>query len=301
MNGPEVLSGGAGPVELRRSPRPPDAAVRSLLARARRADAEMGFAAPAGAAAARTTTVEVFTRLRRGGVAASPEPGLAAVLVIAETRPSLGVADLVVAPEYRSMGVATAVAETLGAGLSGARGFGTDLGSVLACAYGTHPAALRLARRFGVAPTGERHRLVLPSRLDHAGSPLALASAAPGVTVRESEPDPSDAPSAWTALDRGPGEPTALVVTGPDGGVRGRVSVGMSQDGEHGPLGTIRELTASTRTHRDDLLRLSLTWLWRQGAQAITTAVEVTDLDALDLFRSAAFQHDRTDTLFTLP
>ncbi|GAB2856638.1 hypothetical protein GCM10022221_65420 [Actinocorallia aurea] len=287
-------------VDLRWSDGPPGAAARALLERARRADREMGFGAPAPSADGDRTTVEVRTRLRRGAVAAGTAPRLAAVVTLDASCPPVGIAGLVVAPEFRSMGVATSAAELLGPGLSAVPGRAdAGLDVVRACAYGSHPAALRLARRFGVVPSGERHRLLLPSRADHAGSRLAVAVPVPDTTVIS-----GSAGSAGGRSARVPGTESTVRFADGLGGPAGQALVTVAADEEHGRLGTIHRLALPDPAgpeHGARLLASTLAWLWRQGARAVEAEVDAAAPTDLELFRSAAFQHDRTDTWFELP
>lgn len=93
-----------------------------------------------------------------------------------------GAARAVVHPRFRSRGVATMLVETIGLDTGGQGWLGSGATSVTAWAWGHHPAAQRLARRFGLTEQArtwqlQRH-LTGPFALD-----LPATSLPPGVTV----------------------------------------------------------------------------------------------------------------------
>ncbi|MFC3241593.1 GNAT family N-acetyltransferase [Gordonia humi] len=141
-----------------------------------------------------TTTVEVRTDLHRWTLRAADRSRPAAVVT---ARPGIGavVVDIVVAPEYRSTGVATAAVERL---LAAPERLVGDAESILACAYGSHPAALRLAARFGSTVVAARHHLVRPDS--------GPARRPPEPTERAPIRDDRWAVLAETPVDGGPDE-----------------------------------------------------------------------------------------------
>ncbi|WP_328395863.1 GNAT family N-acetyltransferase [Nocardia sp. NBC_00416] len=98
----------------------------------------------------------------------------------------LGTVRFVVHPDYRSRGIATLLVEELGLDTSPAGGWaGTGARALRAWAYGSHPAAERLATRFGISVVERRWTLVR-----HLSGPWAvpLAEVDPGRAVPESVP-----------------------------------------------------------------------------------------------------------------
>ncbi|MFC9554968.1 hypothetical protein ACFTWF_29465 [Rhodococcus sp. NPDC056960] len=261
---------------------PPSHGTAPLFRAARAADAEMGFSAPAQSfsrSSARSLTAEVRTLLHRWTSSAPSAPVLAAVVTARQLRPSLWAVDIVVDPQYRSMGVATAVFETVGADLSGLPApFGTIAGaSLVGCSYGSHPASARLARRFGAQAGGRRDRLLLPSRSDYAASRMAR-SPRPRFVASADDGRNVGAPPVWQYFDD----------AGADAGA-GRLRI------------SVADSPADTRRHRlAGVVRTGIEHLWASGADSIETSVDASDAAALDVLRSAAFQHDRSDALFTL-
>ncbi|MBC2640397.1 MULTISPECIES: hypothetical protein [unclassified Rhodococcus (in: high G+C Gram-positive bacteria)] len=259
---------------------PPSHDTAPLFQAARAADAEMGFSEPAQSfsrPSAHSLTAEVRTLLHRWTTAAPSAPVLAAVVTARQLRPSLWAVDIVVDPQYRSMGVATAVFETVGADLSGMPApFGAIAGAaVVGCSYGSHPASGRLARRFGARFGGRRDQLLLPSRSDYAASRMARSPRPRSVACAD-EGREVGALSVWEHFDDAGA-----------GARRLRISVADS------PVDTRRDRLVG-------VVRTAIEHLWASGADSIETSVDASDAAALDVLRSAAFQHDRSDALFTL-
>ncbi|MBM7367384.1 GNAT family N-acetyltransferase [Gordonia hydrophobica] len=164
-------------VSVERYLAPPRSAAHELIARARDIDESMGFGPPPGwRLPPPTSTIEIHTALHRWSVTATDRPRLAGVITLCERdtvdgSDALIVVDLVVAPEFRSTGVATAAVEhllTVSPALFRSQ--------ATACAYGSHPAALRLAARFGADVRTRRHHL-----LRHSTAPEPHAE--PGSTA----------------------------------------------------------------------------------------------------------------------
>lgn len=111
-----------------------------------------------------------------------------AVLSTPPGDPEAGVLELVVHPNYRNQGVATALAQAVR----------EDIGrGVLAWSHGNHEAAVELAARFGYRPVRELWRM----RLSHEALQKELpAPALPeGVALRAFEPGRDEA--AWLAAN----------------------------------------------------------------------------------------------------
>ncbi|MDV7352156.1 hypothetical protein R4282_03870 [Rhodococcus oxybenzonivorans] len=291
-------------ISLRYYDGPPSRDTTHLFQAARDADAEMGFSATEQSflrSSARYLTAEVRTLLHRWTAAAPSEPVLAAVVTARELESSLWAVDIVVDPRYRSMGVATVVFETLGAGLSGLpTPFGTvDGATFVGCSYGSHPASGRLARRFGAQFGGRRDRLLLPSRADYAASRMARPPQPTFVVTADAGPD-AGAPSVWQHFEEADATDTKrLCVTDADGAVAGHVRVSLTDEPHR--VGLLRlDAAADTRDRSAGVVRTAIEHLWACGAISIETSVDATDATTLDVLRSAAFQHDRSDALFTL-
>ncbi|UYP18676.1 hypothetical protein OED52_18880 [Rhodococcus sp. Z13] len=282
---------------------PPSPATDALFEAAREADAEMDFSSPARALARQAPwcrTAEVRTVLHRWAMSRPSEARLAAVVVVWRVGPARWVADIVVDPRFRSVGLATTVFEQIGTTPSG--GLLADVregGELVGCAFGAHPAAERLARRFGAVLTGRRDRLVLPSQSAYRDSRIAAGADVPFSARPVDPPAVTPARTLWDDFETA-GATDRWLEIGPGAGY---VLIGWG-GGTPGGAGRIRDIvpvTGSRRTEPADpsmLVRAGVEWLWRQGATSIEASVDVSDIGALDVFRSAAFQHDRSDLLF---
>ncbi|QYB06979.1 hypothetical protein I1A62_22110 [Rhodococcus sp. USK10] len=288
-------------ISLRCYDGPPSQGTAPLFRAARDADAEMGFSAPDqyfSRSPARYLTAEVCTLLHRWTTASPSAPVLAAVVTARELGSSLWAVDIVVDPQFRSMGVATAVFEAVGSDLSGLPApFGTiDGATFVGCSYGSHPASGRLARRFGAQFGGRRDRLLLPSRSDYAASRMARDPQRRFVVTADAGPD-ADAPSVWQHFEEADATDTRrLCVTDADGSVAGHVRLGLTDEPHR--IGLLRLDAAADRSV--GVVRTAIEHLWACGAVSIETSVDATDATTLDVLRSAAFQHDRSDALFML-
>ncbi|QSE92399.1 GNAT family N-acetyltransferase [Rhodococcus pseudokoreensis] len=290
-------------ISLRSYDGPPSQGTAPLFRAARDADAEMGFSAPDqsfSGSSARYLTAEVRTLLHRWTTAAPSAPVLAAVVTARELGSSLWAVDIVVDPQFRSMGVATAVFETVGADLSGLPApFGTTDGATfVGCSYGSHPASGRLARRFGAQFGGRRDRLLLPSRSDYAASRMARAPQPPFVVTADAGPD-TGTPSVWRHFEEADATDTRLCITDADGSVAGHVRVGLTDEPHRAGLLRL-DVDADSRDRSVGVVRTAIEHLWARGCVSIETSVDATDATTLDVLRSAAFQHDRSDALFIL-
>jgi mycothiol synthase len=146
--------------------------VLDLVARAAAADQEMGFSTIAsGAGSPDGQSFDLLARTTRttrprvsgggGGTGAGAgEPALAGCLRLHVTGEGAGEACLLTDPGYRSLGIATAVLEGLRRPSAPGSGWPSPgLRRVAFWAAGSHPAAERLARRFGLPVTAELVRL----------------------------------------------------------------------------------------------------------------------------------------------
>ena len=277
----------------------PTGAAVGLLDRARAADAEMDFSAPhrqSTPASAHCVTAEVRTLLHRWNAPVSSEPQLAAVLTVITTPEQIATIDFTVDPDFRSTGVATAVFEELGNEESKSRQWiDSDTTAFLGCAYGSHPAALRLGMRFDAVVIGQRHHLLLPSHRDYGNSRAVSDSArTPAVHIDKCREE-QRTDTAWDQLRDKRTSPATRIVSN-----TATVDVDV-----HNGVGTIRSLTiteprsAPTGSPLIAAVRSAVDFLWEFGAESIETTVDALDDELFGAFRSAAFQHDRTDILFS--
>lgn len=125
-------------------------------------------------------------RLLSGTTEAGGAPGAGGAAIVGAAIIGAGELDLVIAPSFRRRGLATAALEQLLAG---------ETGPLSAWSHGDHPAARRLAPRFGFAPV--RTLLLL------AAPVAAAATAAPdlpaGFRIEAMRPGTDDA--EWVALN----------------------------------------------------------------------------------------------------
>ncbi|WP_019925289.1 GNAT family N-acetyltransferase [Nocardia sp. BMG111209] len=143
------------------------AAVRELVVTAAAYDADAGFAvldgdgiraAPPGR---RVWHLPVTARERLGGPGA-PWVHVAHLRLVVDAD-GQGTVGYTVHPEYRSRGITTLLVEELGLDIAGPAGWcGTGATALRCWAYGTHPAAQRLTRRFGIRPAARLWTLLRP-------------------------------------------------------------------------------------------------------------------------------------------
>lgn len=150
-------------------------AVRQMLTESAAADAEAGFSGPSLDRRSVPGTSHLLVRLRSWGPGSGgPGPGaLAAYLRLDPDPQGPATVSYVVRPELRSLGISTLLVERLGLDLGTAGGW-----SVWAC--GDHPAAERMARRFGVGVTRRQWRLLAPPRSDPPGGVVTADPDDPG-------------------------------------------------------------------------------------------------------------------------
>ncbi|MEU7811442.1 hypothetical protein [Pseudonocardia sp. NPDC049154] len=261
------------------------AEARSLLDRAAAVDTEMGFGPPRSALRAEpgpTTVIEVDTCLHRHDVVHPDDYVSAAVLVVREVRPGVGIVGFVVDPDRRSIGVATAVVERLGTNPSG--WVGTELRTLWAVAHGCHPAAERLARRVGLRNPSARSHLVLP-----AGEELPSWASPTGTRVLH----PDDGVASPPFDDLGEEDPSTVLLAVDSGLARVRPA---GRDG----VAEIRGVASERKASAGEVVVAAVAWLKDRGATMVEALVDADDEALLEAFRSLHFEHDRTDLLFAL-
>jgi mycothiol synthase len=279
--------------------------VGEMLAAAAEADAEAGFPAvslgqsyPDGA---RHLVVRLLPDGRPGHENSSP---VAAYLRV-EPDPDGGPATVryVVRPEFRSRGVSTLLVEKIGLDLGTEGGWaGTGVPALRVWARGDHPAAQRMARRFGCAGvrTGRRQwQLLAPLR--DSGHPDASGS------VPRPPADAAERAAAAALWRRrgGRDEPpdqAGVLVTGPD--VAGAVWYDPRADErtEYGVAGRIVAVLATPG--RDDLraglVAGAMAALRECGLRVAAIAVDAEDRALARSCRLLGFRHDRTDIEYTV-
>ncbi|MGW0040879.1 hypothetical protein [Rhodococcus sp. NPDC003348] len=290
-------------------PAPPDIEIRwqrglptgepaALRSAAIAADDEMGYSAALAGEVWRSdsaATASVYTHLRRHDIPAAPRGHLAAVLTVAPLGDGVGAADLLVAPAFRSMGVATSVVESLLRDAATAAPFER----VLLCAYGSHPATSRIAARFGVMPAGSRTHLILPSRSDLDAS-RAVGMPRPGaVRTRLVRQGARPTPDEWSVFGEPVRDRIRIEVAGADDQAIGYADV--SRTGEIGAVHDVRGPDGDPAAF-DTAVQVvcqAVRYLADGGAAAVHTSVRSASGAEFDAFRAAAFQRDRTDLLFS--
>jgi mycothiol synthase len=130
------------------------AEVAALIAEAAAFDEEAGFST-VDLTADQDGNTEVFHVLSRltPGLHGSVDTPVAAYLRLAVDRAGGAVAQMIVRPDFRSLGIATLTLETLSA-REGDGWAGTGAVSITCWAKGDHPAAERMSRRFGAEAEG---------------------------------------------------------------------------------------------------------------------------------------------------
>jgi mycothiol synthase len=227
-----------------------------------------------------------------------------------------GVLELVVHPNCRSQGVATAMATELFAQRTGA--------PMQAWAHGNHAAAARLAEQFGYTPVRELLRLRLTHQAD-ADSAAWNEDVPEGVTIRSFVPGDDDA--AWltanaaafadhpeqgsmdqTDLDARKAEawfdPEGfLLAVDADGSVLGYhwTKIHPGVDG-HPPLGEVYVIGVVPAAQGRGLGRLltvlGIRHLQRQGVDAVMLYVDADNASAVALYRRLGFTRWDTDVMY---
>jgi len=179
--------------------------VLALVAAAAEYDDEAGFSRvePRDVTACSRKGVRVshlVVKARRGLSALEDAPlVVVAYLHLAVDEDGLGAVQFVVHPDYRSRGIATLLVEELGLDVDRPAGWmGTGARALRTWAFGTHPAAERLTRRFGISSVSRLWTLFrsLTGPFAVPLDPVHL----PGGSVLES-PRALDDPQSLKALD----------------------------------------------------------------------------------------------------
>jgi mycothiol synthase len=266
--------------------------VAAMLDEAAAHDAEQGFLSLPGAAAGSADAWELVVRLRRP----AGDGGRRRTWVnAAYLRVSPGERGrLVVRPRYRSLGVATSLAERLG---TDPTIDGPHLEGLQIWAHGTHPAAERMSRRFGLPADRTEDELIVPMRSARAW----WTSAGPAETV-EVDADTAGAyvrSVGGVPVGAGAGRVRVAAREG-DGTVVG-LATAVSGGREEGEA-TLEYLDVREGHRRRGIGRSLLGALLLRLADAghrYTRVVVGEKTEIVPLFRAHGFRHDQTNLRFT--
>jgi mycothiol synthase len=276
--------------------------VGEMLAAAAGADAEAGFPAVSLSQPYPDGARHLVVRLLPDGRAGHEDSSPVAAYLRVEPDPGGGAAVVryVVRPEFRSRGISTLLAETIGLEVRADGGWaGTGAPALRVWARGDHPAAQRMARRFesaGVRAARRQWQLLAPLR----------DRGFPGASFSDARL-PADAAerAAAAALWRGRDEPPdhfEVLVTGAD--VSGAVWYD-PRAGERTEYGTAGRIVAVLAAPGRDEVRASLvaaamTALREGGLRVAAIAVDAEDRALARSCRLLGFRHDRTDIEYTV-
>ncbi|MGQ0465001.1 MAG: hypothetical protein ACT4QG_06735 [Sporichthyaceae bacterium] len=303
-------------------PRELDAAtaaeVRELLVEATALDAEAGFstAVPVEGDSA-VPRLQAVARLEPGREDGTPVVAYMRIDVVA---PATGVAQFVVHPRYRSLGVGTLFLERVGTDMTRAGGWaGTGLTGVDIWAHGGHPAAGRMARRFGAIQVRAVWKLLRSLRRWNLAAAAEYAVA--GVEIAE-VPE-ADAAKALAELPTLLGTAGAhvhavhprdaarlaatsryLLATDPTGATVGVVRCSAADEIDDDRVGTIAAVAAGPGPSRHAicaaLVSRALSELSDAGARWAELYVDADLHDAVVLSRALDFEHDQSDLCYRL-
>ncbi|WP_406034991.1 GNAT family N-acetyltransferase [Nocardioides sp. NBC_00163] len=275
--------------------------VESLLEQAVEYDAEAGFstAAPTavGGGAVHHLLVSIAPPGERGSVALDRLPDVPVVAYLRlDVRGDVADVQFVVRPEFRSHGVATLLAELLDEQPTGWSSF-AGLRRLRAWAHGAHPAAERMARRFG-------------ARVDHAlfktlrfiGGSRPFVGDEVGAAVEPAPDGPAEmieghlagiAPGERSVLARGRtrlATPVGSVLVGVDEKDPAAQPACVALDPAGVTAGDLRALLATA------LLRVQA-----DGARVAQMYVDALSEAFVGASRELGFQHDQSDLLYVRP
>jgi mycothiol synthase len=284
--------------------------LADLLSSSAEFDAEAGFstAASPGEASERGETGTVrhllVTMPPRGSRGSPHLDRLPDVLVVAYLRlrvvDSVGWVQLVVRPEFRSLGVATLLFERLGECVDGWQSV-AGLSRLAGWAHGSHPAAERLSWRFDASIDGAVFKTLLPLGGSRPfASEVEVASREPAKPAPEllEEHDAGMAPDDQETRQR----PTTRVEVA---GASGAILVGACIDGDPTKPALLQMSRSDSEDSEDaDELRLllsaGLTEAQNAGARAAQLYVDVEDDLSLHVSREIGFFHDQSDVRYVL-
>ena len=225
-------------------------------------------------------------------------------------------AALVVAPAYRSLGIATLLAETLIADGGGEDWFGTGVRRLALTAAGPHPASERLANRFGVAQ--ERERWEFARRLrEPVGHPemfdgpriadssrdeptnlnaVQVGEMTYGAALDAATPQDPASDQAPT-IRRGSyrlaemqDRPTAELIT--------RVNVRTDRPSYLGFVEFVGAVEHVDESDLEALIEAGLSDLWAVGVRSVFAFVDPKHEALVKVLRRTYFVHDQTNTTY---
>jgi mycothiol synthase len=222
-----------------------------------------------------------------------------------------GAAVLVVAPRFRSRGIATLLAERLAVESSEPLNwFCTGLKSLSLESAGPHPAAQRLAARMKVPIAAERSLLVRSLRAP-VGRPELFGGPTVVVEVDELEPDQPDPRQEHTAdlLSKHPQFATAVKV------VRRRYSLPNDRSAEaivrHSVFAEdkvsrlafvefVGDLEGASDTAIGAVIDAAASDLWAAGVKALLASVDARHESVVRAAQRRYFVHDQTDLTYVV-
>jgi mycothiol synthase len=276
--------------------------VGEMLAAAADADAEAGFPAVSLSQAYPGDARHLVVRLLPDGRSGHKDSSPVAAYLRVEPDPGGGAAVVryVVRPEFRSRGISTLLAETIGLDVRAEGGWaGTGALALRVWARGDHPAAQRMARRFacaGVRAGRQQWQLLAPLR-----DPLFPDASGPVPRPAADTAERAAAAALWRGRDE-PLDHFEVLVSGPD--VSGAVWYDPRADERtgYGVAGRIvAVLAASGRDElRAGLVAAAMTALREGGLRVAAIAVDAEDRTLARSCRLLGFRHDRTDIEYTV-
>jgi mycothiol synthase len=294
-----------------------DRELREMLAEAAGQDAEAGFPAVSLDQPYRDDASHLVVRLLPDGRPGHDASAVIAAYLRVEPDPEGGsaTARYVVRPRLRSRGISTLLLETLGLDLRAEGWAGTGVSALRVWARGDHPAAQRMARRFGrfgVRAGRREWQLLAPLRGPGRVDPPDLAPRPPDLMPRPpgGAADPRPRPpggaaehDAVTALwqreaDRGdPPRDAVVLIADPD--VAGAVwyDPDAGERTEHGSAGRIVAVLAEPGREevRAGLVAAAMTGLRDRGLRVAAITVDADDQALTRVCRLLGFRHDQTD------
>jgi mycothiol synthase len=246
-------------------------------------------------------------------------PLVAYLRVDVSSEDRLGMVQLVVKPEHRSLGVATLLFEKLGLPTWERHDWASTGATALqSWAHGDHPAAERMAMRFGAARVHEMWKLVRSLRESDDGDSDRVVPK--GITVRpldgsddamsveRIEKWSSDAEgAAWVSpagrehrLSSG----DALLAIDGSGEVLGvvRLDSGLHNGSPRKAIGTILTLSVGSANERGvvgrALLGAGLDHLRAVGVTRAQVYIDAYEETIVQLTRELSFEHDRSDVCY---
>lgn len=273
--------------------------VEEMLAAAVEYDAEAGFstarpAAPsAGLVHHLVVTIAPAGQRGSGALDSLPDVPLVAYLRL-DVLDGIGDVQFVVLPEFRSHGIATLMAELLAE--PGGWASVPDLAEVRAWSHGGHPAAERMARRFGARV---EHGVFKTLRLIGGSRPYA---GEPGPIRVEAARDRADVLVAGHEDAMAPHELALLHAASERLAVdESDVAVRLGVLGEGPSAGIAVDVPAAGRDQLRPVLDQALVELQSRGARVVQLFVDALADDFVGVSRELGFEHDQTDYLYVLP